>query len=76
MVLIHGGAAVVAFLALLAFIFKVQISARLKGGRVAGHPVHPALVHFPVALWSVTWVWDVLGAYTGAAAWWQTDSGA
>jgi uncharacterized membrane protein len=44
----------------------------LKGARIAGHPLHPALVHFPVALWSVTWVWDALGAYTGAAAWWQT----
>ena len=44
----------------------------MKGARIAGHPVHPALVHFPVALWSVTWVWDALGAYTGAAVWWQT----
>jgi uncharacterized membrane protein len=40
--------------------------------RIAGHPLHPALVHFPIALWSATWVWDVLGASTGAAGWWQT----
>ena len=40
--------------------------------RIAGHPVHPALVHFPVALWSATWFWDVLGASTGAEVWWQT----
>jgi uncharacterized membrane protein len=44
----------------------------LKGARIAGHPIHPALVHFPVALWSVTWAWDVLGACTGSALWWQT----
>jgi uncharacterized membrane protein len=40
--------------------------------RIAGHPLHPALVHFPVALWSVTWAWDVLGAWTGSEVWWQT----
>ena len=39
--------------------------------RIAGHPIHPALVHFPVALWSVTWAWNALGAYTGAELWWQ-----
>lgn len=44
----------------------------MKGARIAGHPIHPALVHFPVALWSVTWAWDALGAYTGSEVWWQT----
>jgi uncharacterized membrane protein len=44
----------------------------VKGARIAGHPVHPALVHFPVALWSVTWAWDLLGVCTGSAVWWQT----
>jgi uncharacterized membrane protein len=43
----------------------------LKGARIAGHPIHPALVHFPVALWSVTWAWNALGAYTGTELWWQ-----
>lgn len=42
------------------------------GARFAGHPLHPALVHFPIALWSVTWAWDVLGAWTGSVIWWQT----
>lgn len=34
--------------------------------RVAGHPLHPALVHFPVALWFIAVFWD-------AAAWWRPD---
>jgi uncharacterized membrane protein len=48
--------------------------------RIAGHPLHPALVHFPIALWSATWVWDVLGASTRLAggrratgAWWRAS---
>ena len=44
----------------------------MKGARFAGHPIHPALVHFPLALWAATWVWDVLGAWTGSLVWWQT----
>jgi uncharacterized membrane protein len=44
----------------------------LRAARFAGHPIHPALVHFPLALWSVTWAWDVLGAWTGSQVWWQT----
>jgi len=44
----------------------------LKRARIAGHPIHPALVHFPVALWSVSWAWDLLGLCTGSALWWQT----
>ena len=44
----------------------------MKGARFAGHPVHPVLVHFPIALWSVSWAWDLLGAWTGSEVWWQT----
>ena len=44
----------------------------MRGARFAGHPIHPALVHFPLALWSTTWAWDVLGAWTGSQVWWQT----
>ena len=44
----------------------------MRGARIAGHPIHPALVHFPLALWSTTWAWDVLGAWTGSQLWWQT----
>ena len=44
----------------------------MKGARIAGHPMHPALVHFPLALWTATWAWDVLGAWSGSLGWWQT----
>jgi uncharacterized membrane protein len=44
----------------------------VKGARFAGQPVHPALVHFPLALWSASWVWDLLGAWTGSTVWWET----
>ncbi len=42
-----------------------------RGARFAGHPLHPAVVHFPVALWSISLVWDALAAWTGAATWWH-----
>jgi uncharacterized membrane protein len=42
-----------------------------SSARLAGHPLHPIFVHFPVALWSITWAWDVLGAWTGSGLWWQ-----
>jgi uncharacterized membrane protein len=41
------------------------------GLRIAGHPVHPALVHFPVALWPASLLWDVVGLWGGGAIWWQ-----
>jgi uncharacterized membrane protein len=34
--------------------------------RIAGHPLHPALVHFPIGLWFTAVFWD-------AAAWWRPD---
>lgn len=33
---------------------------------IAGHPFHPALVHFPVALWFTAVLWDIV-------SWWQPD---
>jgi uncharacterized membrane protein len=36
-----------------------------------GHPLHPAFVHFPVALWSVSLLWDGLWVATGAERWWH-----
>jgi uncharacterized membrane protein len=33
--------------------------------RIAGHPLHPALVHFPVALWLAAVLWDLVG-------WWRS----
>lgn len=37
------------------------------------HPLHPALVHFPVACWSLAVVADFVSLYFGQAAWqWAT----
>ena len=37
--------------------------------RIFGHPIHPMLVHFPIALWTVGSVCDALAALGIAAAW-------
>jgi len=36
--------------------------------RIAGHPLHPALVHFPVGLWLAAVLWDGVG-------WWRPGEG-
>jgi len=36
---------------------------------VMRHPLHPALVHFPVACWSLAVVADFASLHFGAAAW-------
>lgn len=36
-----------------------------------GHPLHPPFTHFPVALWSISLLWDVLGLWQGEVMWWQ-----
>ncbi len=41
----------------------------MRGLRVLGHPVHPALVHFPVALWTASLAADGAVIATGAAFW-------
>lgn len=33
------------------------------------HPLHPALVHFPIACWTLTVLADVAGLWLGEAAW-------
>lgn len=33
------------------------------------HPLHPALVHFPIASWSLATAADLLGLVIGAPAW-------
>jgi uncharacterized membrane protein len=38
--------------------------------RLFGHPVHPPLVHFPLALLTLAPVFDGLGWCTGQAFWW------
>ena len=48
--------------------------------RFLGHPLHPALVHFPVALWTASVASDAAARVTGAAfwspaAWWSLVAG-
>lgn len=47
----------------------------MKALRLAGHPIHPLLVHFPVALWTLAIVADIGGLITGDAWWWQASFG-
>lgn len=52
-----------------------------KGLRLFGHPVHPALVHFPVACWVLTPACDAAwlasgGPFWSTAAIWLTGTGA
>lgn len=37
--------------------------------RIFGHPAHAALVHVPIALCSVSPLWDVIGLWTSEALW-------
>ncbi len=41
--------------------------------RVAGHPLHPMLVHFPVALWTLSVATDAGGLITGSGIWWSAS---
>ncbi|MEO8802699.1 MAG: DUF2231 domain-containing protein [Rudaea sp.] len=34
------------------------------------HPLHPALVHFPIACWSLATASDLASLYFGQPAWW------
>lgn len=34
------------------------------------HPLHPALVHFPIACWSLASAADLASFYIGQPAWW------
>jgi uncharacterized membrane protein len=52
----------------------------MRGLRFMGHPLHPALVHFPVALWTASLAADGAARVTGAAfwgpaAWWCLAAG-
>lgn len=35
------------------------------------HPLHALFTHFPIALWLVTPIWDILGLWRGDAFWWE-----
>lgn len=45
--------------------------ATLRGLRIGNHPVHPVLVHFPVACWTAAPVTDALFVWLREPAWWQ-----
>ena len=42
-----------------------------KGARLLGHPVHPILTDFPIALWSTSLLGDVAAAWRGQMAYRQ-----
>lgn len=35
------------------------------------HPVHPAIVHFPIACWSLATLGDLTSMYFGEQVWWM-----
>src|SRR3954453_12129129 len=39
--------------------------------RLFGHPVHPVVTHFPMALLPVSLVGDLLGVWTSSSFWWS-----
>jgi uncharacterized membrane protein len=41
--------------------------------RVAGHPLHPMVVHFPLAFWTAAAVSDVSGWITERPLWWMAS---
>ncbi|HEV2110615.1 MAG TPA: DUF2231 domain-containing protein [Gammaproteobacteria bacterium] len=47
----------------------------MQGLRLGGHPVHPALVHFPVACWTAAPVLDGLHLLGYGLVWWQCAYG-
>ncbi len=43
----------------------------MNGLRIGGHPLHPALVHFPIAAWTVVPLLDVLSLMLRNPFWWR-----
>lgn len=41
--------------------------------RLAGHPLHPMLVHFPIALWTLSVAADAGGLITRNEIWWSAS---
>jgi uncharacterized membrane protein len=39
--------------------------------RLFGHPVHPVVTHFPMALLPVSFLGDLIGIWTDATFWWS-----
>lgn len=45
----------------------------MRGLRLGGHPLHPALVHFPVACWTAAPVTDMVYLLLREPPWWTTS---
>lgn len=45
----------------------------MQGLRIGGHPLHPALVHFPVVCWTAAPLLDLVYLLTQSPVWWQAD---
>ncbi len=43
----------------------------MDGLKLLGHPLHPAIVHFPVAAWTATVVTDALSIALQDPMWWR-----
>lgn len=43
----------------------------MRGLRIGGHPLHPALVHFPIAAWTLALIGDGVYLATGDPTWWR-----
>ena len=39
--------------------------------RFMDHPIHPIFTDFPIALWSLSVVWDIVALATGDNLWWD-----
>jgi uncharacterized membrane protein len=44
--------------------------------RILGVPLHPLLVHFPIAFWLVVPVLDIAALFAGPEPWWTLAKGA
>lgn len=42
----------------------------MAGLRLGGYPLHPLLVHFPIALWASASLWDLLALWQEQPFWW------
>lgn len=45
----------------------------MQGLKLGGHPLHAALVHFPVACWTAAPVLDALYLFSRNPAWWSAS---
>lgn len=39
--------------------------------RIGGHPIHPALTDFPIALLPLALVWEIIALWQGGDFWWK-----